>query len=650
MDFSHLDSAIYGDNDDDDDEELLAELLSLEKEEKRKNAVKQPSKPPSTGTFTVKKPMVVSPNMDDNLDDDLDDEDFENDEDLQNELSKLIETEGVSLPTGPSPAPPIASSTASTSSLQQMEVLPTNNVGTNKPAEIPVHKSAATSQQVSSSTAACAEEAPSEKFRKILIKRRDAFMANAIAAKKAEDKENAVEFLNMVKTFNEALKATLEVELSEADFNLAPKTPPPYRKKTQPTTLLEELEARMAKYQELVQKFKESGEDQRARMNTRMIGTYKDAIAAYKKGQPIDVTTLPVPPGFQPLTPTSYPSMPAKPSGGVDVAAEQRQVPGPSSKAAAAPVASEQQNQLKFLLTRQLQYKQAAVDAKKRGDLETAKLMLINSKKMEPMIEASKSGLPVNISQVPVAPQANVPGATTNNASTLEKELIKQIQTCDQLRQQFTRLNDTKSVLFIENLLNETKKDLLYFRQCFKAGQMPKYAIVEQHLPALEKHSEIPEDVLQLKILSINKLKMAEGWKPKDCSIYVTYDFPFPHEKHQTGRTQTVSGTDNPEFSDVFQLSINRKALRFNSIIKKRPIKLEIYQKGNLFRSDKIWGSADVPLIELEKYASITKTVEIVEGRRKIGGTISVEVCVSKPIGDGQGTQTVVKKWLKIQR
>jgi hypothetical protein len=33
------------------------------------------------------------------------------------------------------------------------------------------------------------------------------------------------------------------------------------------------------------------------------------------------VTTLPVPPGFQPLTPTSYSSMPAKPSGGVDVAA-----------------------------------------------------------------------------------------------------------------------------------------------------------------------------------------------------------------------------------------------------------------------------------------------------------------------------------------
>lgn len=48
---------------------------------------------------------------------------------------------------------------------------------------------------------------------------------------------------------------------------------------------------------------------------------------------------------------------------------------GPSTR-----TSSEQQSQLQLLVTRQLQYKQAAVDAKKRGDLETAKQMLIYSK------------------------------------------------------------------------------------------------------------------------------------------------------------------------------------------------------------------------------------------------------------------------------
>lgn len=45
-----------------------------------------------------------------------------------------------------------------------------------------------------------------------------------------------------------------------------------------------------------------------------------------------------------------------------------------------------------------------------------------------------------------------------------------------------------------------------------------------------------------------------------------------------------------------------------------------------MFRSDKLWGIAELPLIELDKYASLTKTADILEGRRKTGGLISIEV------------------------
>lgn len=90
-------------------------------------------------------------------------------------------------------------------------------------------------------------------------------MNNAMAAKQADDKESAVEYLNMVKMFKEAIQAADQVELSETDLAEVPKTPPPYRKKAQPTTLVEDLEARMAKYQELVEKYTQQGENQRAR-------------------------------------------------------------------------------------------------------------------------------------------------------------------------------------------------------------------------------------------------------------------------------------------------------------------------------------------------------------------------------------------------
>lgn len=56
----------------------------------------------------------------------------------------------------------------------------------------------------------------------------------------------------------------------------------------------------------------------------------------------------------------------------------------------------------------------------------------------------------------------------------------------------------------------------------------------------------MPADVLELKIVSISNLKMPEGWKSVDAQTYVCYEFPFPHEAHQTGRTQIIYKTDNP--------------------------------------------------------------------------------------------------------
>lgn len=52
----------------------------------------------------------------------------------------------------------------------------------------------------------------------------------------------------------------------------------------------------------------------------------------------------------------------------------------------------------------------------------------------------------------------------------------------------------------------------------------------------------------------------------------------------------------------------------------------KIYQKGSFLRSDKLWGHAEVGMAELETKAVIEKSVDILEGRRKTGGTIKVSV------------------------
>lgn len=65
-----------------------------------------------------------------------------------------------------------------------------------------------------------------------------------------------------------------------------------------------------------------------------------------------------------------------------------------------------QEKQLLELEKRQNQFKSAALVAKKAGQIEEAKEYLRKAKGFDSLIEAAKSGLPVDFKSLPVAPQA----------------------------------------------------------------------------------------------------------------------------------------------------------------------------------------------------------------------------------------------------
>ena len=58
------------------------------------------------------------------------------------------------------------------------------------------------------------------------------------------------------------------------------------------------------------------------------------------------------------------------------------------------------EKQLAFLTKRQQQFKKAALESKKKGEIEQAKEYLRNAKGLDQLIEASKSGLPVDLNTV----------------------------------------------------------------------------------------------------------------------------------------------------------------------------------------------------------------------------------------------------------
>lgn len=61
-----------------------------------------------------------------------------------------------------------------------------------------------------------------------------------------------------------------------------------------------------------------------------------------------------------------------------------------------------------LLQQRQHELKQAALNAKKEGDLELARNYLRQAKGIDPLIEASTAGLPVDMNSIPLSPRAKL--------------------------------------------------------------------------------------------------------------------------------------------------------------------------------------------------------------------------------------------------
>ncbi|KAF7636190.1 DM14 domain-containing protein [Meloidogyne graminicola] len=419
----------------------------------------------------------------------------------------------------------------------------------------------------------------------LLIRRRKLYLERAKAAKEANDKTIAVEALQTVKLFNQALDAMKEgVELSEDDIQQIPPSPPPYNLNKS------KLDAKT---------------DIKNSSVSQTVGHVKPDLEANK------------------------------------------------------PYMSDE---LKLVLTRQLQLKEAALNAKKRGDMTNSKDLMTLALRMNQMVEAAKCGLPIDVQQIPSLPststalpskiskKSSVDPETLKKCQLLERELLKQITLCNEKSSQFQSIGDSKNTLFYESLLQNCKKNLQNVQMVMLGNsEFPGFKIIELTLPNIEINTSISDEHLQLKIEKITNLQLQKGWSASDLYLFVAYKFPFSndHQCQQTGKTSVVKGTTSPEFTEVFHLNINRKN-KFLRICKRSSLKLEIFQKGGFFRSDKLFGHADIPLHELEQNIFIRGQYNILEGRKRTNGVIHVDIRISKPIGVNNSGGAFKRKWVQL--
>ncbi|XP_049644471.1 coiled-coil and C2 domain-containing protein 1A isoform X2 [Suncus etruscus] len=536
----------------------------------------------------------------------------------------------------------------------------------------------------------------------------------ALHAKQQGDTAAATRFFRVAKSFDavlEALSRGEPVNLSRlppppdqlpSDPPASPpqptapaSTPPTPEVPPAPRTLLEALEQRMERYRVAAAQAKAKGDQRKARMHERIVKQYQDALRAHKAGKAVDVAELPVPPGFPPIQgleaaepaqhslvgvletamklanqdegPEDEDDEDPKKSTSPQAPSAQSKAPSSktlqsgSTKAIPKGTSTRAQQQLAFLETRKKQLLQAALRAKQKNDVEGAKMHLRQAKGLDPMLEASRNGLPVDIAKVPPAPvnkddfalvQRPGPGMSQESArryGELTKLIRQQHEMCLNHSNQFTQLGNILETSKFEKLAEDCKRSMDILKQAFARGLPTPCARFEQRTMSFIKiFPDLSSTDMLLFIVKGSGLPTPPGLSPGDLDVFVRFDFPYPNvEEAQKDKTGVVKSTDSPEFKEQFKLCINRSHRGFRRAIQTKGIKFEVVHKGGLFKTDRVLGTAQLKLDTLESSCEVREILEVLDGRRPTGGRLEVMVRIREPL-TSQQLETMTERWLVI--
>ncbi|KAG8228410.1 hypothetical protein J437_LFUL003883, partial [Ladona fulva] len=257
------------------------------------------------------------------------------------------------------------------------------------------------------------------------------------------------------------------------------------------------------------------------------------------------------------------------------------------------------------LLKRQAVFKKAALEAKKKGDLAQAREYLRIAKGIDPLIEASRSGLPVDMSTLPLPPEEKtalletdfdfvtsedcIPGSVSEVYEKLEENLLKQITMCISTRDHFRAIGDVGSGNRFDQLALDSKKDLDAVRAAAMSHKLelakveasgipynappPRFHYETRSFSIVKCNTDLSDNDVELSVIRGINYNLTNG-----AETYVRYEFPFPTDYPQKDRT--VSAKDNnPSYEHNVMLTMQRSSRACQRVFKRQAVKLEVWSK-----------------------------------------------------------------------
>lgn len=461
-----------------------------------------------------------------------------------------------------------------------------------------------------------------------------------------------------------------------------------------PNSVMDALQQRLEKYASTEKAAKEAGDGSKARRHGRIVKQYQDAIKKTKAGKPVNYDELPTPPGFAPIPvgKTSAPAAAAPAAAAAASASNQRlqpstaaagqaqqgrRTPSPNRSPKPAPAAakpapqrpslkkspsSRAEQQAYLLRERMNEYRHAAVKAKKGNDLELAKKYMRIAKGFEPMIDAADSGLPVDMSQMPPSlteedersfvmvneDECEVKGDRTEIFKKLEQDLINQIRMSASNHQHFTKLGDVLNAAKFQKMEQGCRKDLEALKNAFRHHDpVPKFHYENRTFSLVQCNTDLGDNDLEMTL--VRGIQLPTSHAEKDFDTYVKYEFPYPTDDAQTGSSDTIKGSVNPEYNEPWKLQISRKSRGFGRVVERKSVKFEVFQKRGFFKGDKLIGTCNVKLLPLDSKCIYHESHDLMDGRKAAGGKLEVKIRIRDPLKSKQVEETK-EKWLVIDQ
>lgn len=476
------------------------------------------------------------------------------------------------------------------------EAISPSESATPLPPPIPARKAPAPPPQIVNSKANL-ESSKIEEETEVLSKdkidflnaRKNEYKLAALAFKNNGDKETAIKYIRICKQFDTVIAALVEgkeVDLSnmpssptlpteiekinnsnqeaakeqsekqnDANENIKiPKEDEPMLKVA--STVAEALQQRIEVYKLMMEKSEEEHNSSKARRYGRIVKQFEDAIKLHKGGKTVALDELPVPPGFGPF-PNEIKKVTETPK--VPVLIPTKPEMDPLNKTQSSVTIIQQSGaqtrldkQLEILINRKMEFRKAAIEAKKSDNIEAAKEYLRTCKQFDALIEKAEGGFTVDMSSLPIPPgkreeledtftvldknevneseNANFedPKDDEENGISirLQEQLAKQLMMCKNTRDHFRAMGEVASMNRFENLALGVQKDLDFVRLAHKEKlRTPKFHYEQKNFTIIKCNTDLNDNEVEIKILRGINYTVAN---PRDVDTYVKLEFPYP--------------------------------------------------------------------------------------------------------------------------